>query len=62
MKGQWNYETATRHARLAVVALATLPGLVRADDVAAEIRQLKQEVKKLEPLKERLKQLVVCVN
>ena len=44
-------------AAVAVVAFATHSGIARADDVAAEIHQLKQEVKKLEPLKERLKQL-----
>jgi len=44
-------------AAVAVVAFATHPGKARAEDVAAEIRQLKEAVKQLEPLKERIKQL-----
>jgi phosphate-selective porin OprO and OprP len=44
-------------AAVAVVAFATHPGTARAEDVSAEINQLKEQVKQLEPLKERLKQL-----
>ena len=42
---------------MVVVAFATHPGTARAEDVAAEIHLLKEQVKQLEPLKERLKQL-----
>jgi phosphate-selective porin OprO/OprP len=44
-------------AALALAALAASQGTARADDVAAEIRWLKEQVKQLEPLKARLKQL-----
>jgi phosphate-selective porin OprO and OprP len=44
-------------AAVAVVAFATHPGRTRAEDIAVEIHQLKEEVKQLEPLKARLKQL-----
>jgi phosphate-selective porin OprO and OprP len=44
-------------AALALAALATPQAAARAEDVAAEIRQLKEAVKQLEPLKARLKQL-----
>lgn len=44
-------------AAVAVVSVVTPQAAARADDIAAEIRQLKKEVKQLEPLKARLKQL-----
>jgi len=44
-------------AAVAFAAFATHPGGARAEDVTVEIRELKQAVKQLEPLKERLKQL-----
>ena len=44
-------------AAVAVAAFVTHPGGARAEDVTVEIRELKQAVKQLEPLKERLKQL-----
>src|ERR1700730_3348355 len=44
-------------AAVAVAAFAAHPGTARAEDIAAEIHQLKEEVKQLEPLKARLKQL-----
>ena len=44
-------------AAIVVVAFAIHPGTARAEDIAAEIHLLKEEVKQLEPLKERLKQL-----
>ncbi len=40
-----------------LVALATPQASARADDTAAEIRALKEQLKQLLPLKERLKQL-----
>jgi transposase-like protein len=44
-------------AAVALTALTTPLAAARADDIAAEIRELKEQVKQLEPLKARLKQL-----
>lgn len=44
-------------AAIALTALASSLGAARAEDLAAEIRELKEKVKQLEPLKARLKQL-----
>jgi phosphate-selective porin OprO/OprP len=44
-------------AAVAVVAFATHPGKVRAEDITVEIHELKEAVKQLEPLKARIKQL-----
>jgi phosphate-selective porin OprO and OprP len=44
-------------AAVALTALMTPLGTARAEDIAAEIRELKEQVKQLEPLKARLKQL-----
>jgi phosphate-selective porin OprO/OprP len=44
-------------AAVALTALATPLAAARADDIAAEIRELKEQVKQLEPLKARIKQL-----
>jgi phosphate-selective porin OprO and OprP len=44
-------------ATVAIAALVAPLGAVRAEDLSAEIRELKEQVKQLEPLKTRLKQL-----
>jgi phosphate-selective porin OprO/OprP len=44
-------------AAIALTALATPLGAARAEDLAAEIHELKEKVKQLEPLKARLQQL-----
>jgi phosphate-selective porin OprO/OprP len=44
-------------AAVAFTALTTPLAAARADDIAAEIRELKEQVKQLEPLKARIKQL-----